>query len=71
MNAMTSMNHSQVLLTPRVMALYGQDDGPARPSELNWSTLYQRLNTQTWRRMVKREQDGELDTIVICGFFAL
>lgn len=71
MNAMTSMSHAQVLLPPRIMSLYDQDDGLVRPSELNWSSLYQWLNTQTWRRMVKRKQDGELDTIVICGFFRI
>ncbi len=71
MNAMTSMIHSQMLLPPRMMALYGSGDDTVRPQTLSWSTLYQWLNSQTWRRMVKREQDGKLDTLVICGFFRI
>ena len=70
MNMVTALPNAQVLLSPCVMDLYSDAQEPSVKA-LTWRELYQLLNSQPWRRMVKREQDGELDTLVLVGFLRI
>ncbi|MCD1416877.1 PcfJ domain-containing protein [Vibrio parahaemolyticus] len=60
MNAITTFPHAQLLLTSSITILQ-------REQVITWSTFYQWMESLCWRRMVKREQAGHLDTLVLCG----
>lgn len=60
MNAITTFPHAQLLLTSSVTILQ-------REEVMAWSTFYQWMESLCWRRMVKHEQDGHLDTLILCG----
>lgn len=60
MNAITTFPHAQLLLTSSVTILQ-------REEVITWSTFYQWMESLCWRRMVKREQAGHFDTLVLCG----
>ncbi len=64
MNAITTFPHAQILLTSSVTILQ-------RDEVITWSTFYQWMESLCWRRMVKREQTGRLDTLVLCGVVRL
>ncbi|MEZ9932969.1 hypothetical protein AB4455_20845 [Vibrio sp. 10N.261.46.E12] len=65
MGTLTALSPPQVLLSSTMASLHGMD-GECEPVKvLTWKTLYRFLNDQRWRRMVKREQDGALDTVVV------
>ncbi|EGQ8535749.1 PcfJ domain-containing protein [Vibrio parahaemolyticus] len=64
MNAITTFPHAQILLTSSVTILQ-------REEVITWSTFYQWMESLCWRRMVKREQTGHLDTLVLCGVVRL
>ncbi|WP_083181614.1 PcfJ domain-containing protein (plasmid) [Vibrio scophthalmi] len=71
MNSMTTFPHSQVLLSPSVASLYWSDGAFEAPKKITWCELYALINTQLWRRMVMRVQDGHLDTLVLAGLFRI
>ncbi|CAK1798808.1 PcfJ domain-containing protein [Vibrio splendidus] len=71
MSSLTVLPPPQVLLSSTMASFHGMDGEQDQLKVLPWQTLYRFLNDQPWRRMVKREQDGALDTLVLAGLFRL
>lgn len=71
MNTLTALPPPQVLLSSTMASSHGMEGEQEQSKVLAWQTLYRFLNDQYWRRMVKREQDGVLDTLVLAGLFRL
>ncbi|WP_181027914.1 PcfJ domain-containing protein [Vibrio jasicida] len=67
MNSVTAIPEPQILLSSSIADMAVMEE----PNVLTWQRFYALLNQQPWRRMVKREQDGHLDTLVLAGFFRL
>ncbi|WP_045494950.1 PcfJ domain-containing protein [Vibrio hyugaensis] len=67
MNSVTAIPQPQVLLSSSMATMVCMEETKV----LTWQRFYALLNQQPWRRMVKREQDGNLDTLVLAGFFRL
>ncbi|PMK36347.1 hypothetical protein BCT56_02365 [Vibrio lentus] len=71
MGTLTALPPPQVLLSSTMASFHGMDAEQDQSKVLAWQTLYRFLNDQPLRRMVKREQDGALDTLVLAGLFRL
>ncbi|MFA0478797.1 PcfJ domain-containing protein [Vibrio splendidus] len=71
MNTLTALPPPQVLLSSTMASFHGMEGEQEQSKVLAWQTLYRFLNDQSWRRMVKREQDGAFDTLVLAGLFRL